>query len=306
MKINNPTKFFPELSGEQNYLNAKHRSTIVTRGDIIKLYAKDPKLIDSEDDPSFWHLNPVPGDNWWKMSFDAGQTFPIKMKFEGNSFSTSFHVENDFTQNAISSFIINENYDELKEGNIRLFETDNQGFQIENKNFKFKFDDSTSGLIIKFMGSPITGDELSSYDVTIKTGIDAQAYGVETLIFSSTVSAIPTVYNPSYGTCNYLDSEFSSIECLTRLSNVNKIKLKVISADPLLGGNIILKFKCGSTVFTQTIAVTTEEELVDIVLPNMMSGTLIIERLYDNANDTLKDNGIVISAIITEIKVETI
>lgn len=301
MKVNNPTKFFSELDGAENYLKAKQRATIVTRGDFIKLYAATDSV-----DPSDWHVTALEGDAWWKMSFDGGQTFPIKMKFEGNSFSTSFHGTTPFSQDDIETFLITENYNELKEGNVRLFENDSQGFKIENKNFKFKFDDSVSGLIVKFMDAPITDSDFASYDIIIKTGVDAQAYGIETPVFSTTVSAIPTVYDSNYGTCNYLDSEISSIECLTRLSDVNKMKLKVISADPLLGGNVVLKFMCGSTVFTQTVSVTTLEETVDIILPNTISGTLIIERLYEDGNDTLSDNGITISAIITEIKVETV
>lgn len=301
MKVNNPTKFFSELNGAENYLKAKQRATIVTRGDFIKLYA----ATDSAN-PADWHIEAEEGDAWWKMSFDAGQTFPIKMKFEGNSFSTSFHDTTSFVQDDVKTFLITENYNELKNGNVKLFENDSQGFKVENKNFKFKFDDSVSGLIVKFMDNPITNSDFSSYDVTIKTGVDVQAYGVETPVFSTTVSAIPTVYDSNYGTCNYLDSEISSIECLTRLSDVNKMKLKVVSADPLLGGNIVLKFMCGSTVFTQTISVANTEGTVDIILPNTISGTLIIERLYNDGNDTLADNGIVISAIITEIKVETV
>lgn len=300
MKINNVTKFFPELDGAENYLKAKQRATIVTRGDFIKLYA----ATDSAD-PSDWHVNPEAGDAWWKMSFDGGQSFPIKMKFEGNSFSTAFHSTTAFAQDELKAFAITENYDELKEGDVRLFENDNQGFKIENKNFKFAFH-PVSGLVVKFMEDPITNSDFESYDITIKTGIAAQAYGVETPVFSTTVSAIPTVYDSNYGTCNYLDSEISSIECITRLSDVSKIKLKVISADPLIGGNAVLKFKCGSTVFTQAVSVTTSEQSVEIILPNIISGVLTIERLYEDANDTLSDNGITISAIITEIKVETV
>lgn len=301
MKVNNPVKFFPEGIGEVNYSNAKQRSTIVTRGDFVKLYAAT-----DSDNPTDWHLTPVATDNWWKMSFDRGETFPIKMKFEGNSFSASFHDETAWAQNDEKTFLISENYDELKEGNVRLFENDADGFKIENKNFKYKFDDSTSGLIIKFTSTPSTGIDFESYDVTIKTGIDAQAYGVEKAVSSNLVSAIPSVYDSKYGTCNYLDSDISMIECITRLSDVNKMKLKLISADPLFGGNIVLRFICGQTGFTQTVKVTTSEEFVEIVLPSPISGTLTIERLYNDQNDTLKDNGIVISAILTGIKLETI
>ena len=298
MKLNNPIQFFPEADGSENFLKAKQRATIVTRGDFIKLYAET----DSEN-PDDWHIEPTSADTWWKMSFDRGLTFPIKMKFEGNSFSASFHETTPFVQDTEITFLIEDNYEELKEGNVRVFENDTDGFKVENKNFKFKFDDSTNALIIKFSAAPIA--DFESYDVTIKTGIDAQAYGVETPIYSSTVSAIPTVYDSTYGTCNYLDSDISSIECITRLSNVNKLKIKLISADPLYGGSIVLKFMCGSTVFTQAVSVTTSESVAEIIPPTTLNGTLIIERLYTDANDTLSDNGIVISAIITEINMET-
>ena len=299
MKVNNLTKFFAEIPGEENYSNAKQRSTIVTRGDIIKLYAAT-----DSDNPNDWHVTKENTDNWWKMSFDRGATFPLKTQFDGTSFSAEFHETSAWAADDVKTFLIQENYEELKNGTVKLFEKDSEGFLIENKSFKFKFDDSVSGLIIKFTSTPITDENFSGYDVTVKTGSDAQGGMIETPVYLTAVSAIPTVYDETYGTCNYLDSEINSIECITAMSDVIGLKLKVISADQLLGGNIVLKFICGGTAFTQTISVTTSKQWVDIVLPNPISGTLTIERMFNDVNDTLKDNGITISTIITDIKVE--
>ena len=66
MKVNNLTMFFPETPGAENYSKARQRSTILTQGDIIKLYAET-----NSENPSHWHMNATQNDKWWKMSFDA-------------------------------------------------------------------------------------------------------------------------------------------------------------------------------------------------------------------------------------------
>ena len=233
-----------------------------------------------------------------------GKTFPIKMQFGDNSITKTFQENEAWVANDIKSFEINENFNELKLGTVKLFERDTEEFLVENKSFKYKFDE-TSGLVIKFLSNPSTPSaNLMGYDVTVSTGSEGQGFGVEIPVYSTTISAIPTIYDETFGICNYLDAEFNYIECITTLSDVTKMKIKLVSADPIIGGNIVLNFICGDTSFNQTVAVTTSKEYVEIILPTTLSGNLRIERLFNDVNDTLKDNNVVISAIITEIKVE--
>lgn len=38
MKINNPQRFFPQLSNDPNYSEKKRLSTLMTRGDVIRKF----------------------------------------------------------------------------------------------------------------------------------------------------------------------------------------------------------------------------------------------------------------------------
>lgn len=338
MKVNNMTKFFAENEGDASFLAAKKRSTIVTRGDIIKLYAaKD------SDSPGDWHVDVTEQDKWWKMSFDAGNTFPVKMKFDETPPSFAENVteekiildhgptawieelieeKNEETDEVINSyyitklnvnrtFMINADiYEDLRDnGTVNVSLIDEDGFASVISNFKYKYDDSTNGIIIKiddkFIGL------YSGLQVTIKLGGSASnVASVPTPVYSMLISAIPSVYDSTYGVCNYLDDEIQTIECVTKLNDINVLKIKVVSSSPDKSGNIRIQLTCGSWSSGRlTIPATSTETWFEIPLDSKLNGTLVITRHYDDALDTLNDkiNGInAISAIITQIKVESI
>lgn len=331
MKINNITKFFGENNEDSSFSQAQHRSTIVTRKDIIKLYAES----DSEN-PQDWHRIPTETDEWWKMSFDGGYSFPIKMKFNENSPSAEFIIERTSAEsgqfvtytttkddqtfqrvliNITKSFEIDKDYIELKKGLVKAFAIDSNGYYNEISNFSYKFTDAaTTGekgtLDIKIEDEDASSD-ITGVIVQIKTGMGGLSTTILNPTQSTLVSAIPSVYDDTYGTCNYLDDDISSIECLTKVSDIGVIKLKVVSADKNVTGSAVVTITCES--FSQSFNidnVTGTEKLVTLELDSVISGTLLISRDLTSVNDTLKvtsgDETNVISLIITQIKVETI
>ena len=309
MKINNPTKFFQDLEEniENNSSNEKYKATLVSRGDIIKLYAETDSI-----NPSDWHFEPTETDKWWKMSFDFGKTYPIHMRMSydvDDIISMNFPINDAWEANTGLRFDISENYKTLKErGRVSVFEVDSSGYLTENRDFKYKFEDvtdTTGQFVINFNSAPILEDAFVSGNILIKVGGDIQIAAPEKQVYKTSISSIPSVNDSNYGICSYLDSNIDSIECLPRLLNVKKIRLKVVSADELYGGQVLLKFKCGEWTLEKVIDVTRFETYVDIDVIPPRSGSLSITRKWEAGADTLKVNDELISLIITEIIVET-
>lgn len=327
MKVNNLEKFYSEVQSDPNFEKAKRRSTIVTRGDILKLYSADG----SETN---WHAEPQDGDKWWKMTFDGGKTYPIQMKFDTSVPTAKFILnrsdfntsewgstlilnqqtnESYYSINFSKTFIINEDFDLLKEGNVKAQYEDQDGYLHDLENFGYKFNESASSLVVNVSGN--FAIEFDKIVISIKLGTsNATIPTIPTPIYSTQVSAIPSVYDNVYGMCNYLDNEVEKIECLTKLSDVDVIKIKAVTASSDITGDVVLKFNISpsfnssSTTIEKVVSISANEAWQEIVLENPVNGILTISREWNDSRDTLKDTlnlDDVISLIITEIKVET-
>ena len=120
-------------------------------------------------------------------------------------------------------------------------------------------------------------------------------------VYSSFESAIPTVSDEVYGTCNYLsktNSSLTNITLLSRFVNIKRICLYVVSMDGNIG-NVSLNVKFGQNEVDKVINVSSIENWVYIENTQNSSGEIIITRVSDN-NDTLND-----ICIVTGIRVET-
>ena len=128
-------------------------------------------------------------------------------------------------------------------------------------------------------------------------------------VYSSNITAIPTVLNDTYGICNYLsrsqDALTNSINVLSRFSNVSRISLYVVSADENIDGNVTFNTKIGNFISQTTCYVSTEPSWVYITNTGSSSGEISINRISNN--DTLIDpvTGNGIDCIILGIRVET-
>lgn len=304
MKINNPQRFFTELSSDINYSAKKRLSTLMTRGDVIRKYSTFDSAIESD-----WHIEETPDDTWIKFSYDAGFTYPLKFRYKNNliikqEVLTATSVIDGLVTFDLSTY--NEAmYDAMKNGRISLVSQDESGWTSNIYDFKFIFDDETKTLKMQ-INSELPIDSKSIIAII---GIDAtspMALAVASPVYSSTINAIPTIYDETFGVCNVLDESIPQITCTTKLENVNKVSIKVISSDPMITGNVKLAFACGSITWEEVIPVTSTETWVVLNPPSSLSGTLVVTRVTADSADTLKSDDLVISLCITNIKVEII
>lgn len=328
MKISNPMRFFPELMKNEDptaFNTLAWNSVLISRGDIIRKYAP----IDSQNE-SFWHTgNANNDDKWVKFSFDGGITYVLKFQFKNNlvlkirkdgQFNPLDEIEFDLTSYSVSVF------EAAKNGLLSLtsihVETDSSTndestwySNISNFSYSFIEEDDSKVLKIKLLADVPS----NSSGIMLTIGVDGSntnALAVSSPIFSSTTGAIPTVYDEEFGICNLLDNKISSITCLTKFEDVNSLSLKVVSADETVSGNIVLAFGCGSSNYddgtwpSQVIPVDNVEKWVTINVPRSITGTLVIKRIFDSVDDTLKSNSelndVIISAVITNIRMERI
>lgn len=305
MKINNPQRFFTELSSDINYSAKKRLSTLMTRGDVIRKYCSFDSSAESD-----WHIEENPlNDTWIKFSFDAGFTYPLKFRYKNNLIIKQEVLTATSVVDGLVTFdlsIYSESmYDAMKNGRISLVSQDESGWTSNIYDFKFIFDDQERTLKMQ-INSELPIDSKSIIAII---GIDAttpMALAVASPVYSSTINAIPTIYDETFGVCNVLDESIPQITCTTKLENVNKVSVKVISSDSNVTGNVKLAFACGSITWEEVIPVTSAEEWVVLNPPHSLSGTLVITRVIADSADTLKSDDLVISLCVTNIKVEIV
>lgn len=318
MKISNPTKFFPALNdldenSRSSYDQLAWDSILMSRGDIIRKFATFDSAIESD-----WHVgSPLEVDKWIKFSFNGGVTYPLKFQYKNDLIIKIAKDEKykalDTVEFALSSYSESV-YQAVKNGFLSLTSFHNELDSDQNiinvwysniLNFSYSFNDDTRILTIKLLSDiPSNSDGIM---LTIgMDGSNSNALAVSTPLFSSTTGAIPTVYTEEFGICNLLDSKIPAITCLTKFEDVNGLALKVITSDETKIGNVELLFSCGTTSWSQVISVSTTEEWISINVPNQLTGTLVIQRNFNSSNDTLKDDDLVISMCITNIKMERI
>lgn len=304
MKISNPQRFFSELKDDVNYSAKKRLSTLMTRGDVIRKFCSFDSSIESD-----WHTSEKPDDIWVKFSYDAGFTYPLKFKFKDN-----FLVKHEvFTTTAVqdNQIVIDlSNYttamfDSAINGHISVYSRNAEGWISNMPEFAYKFDATNRNLLIKF--STDVPDDSENIVVMIQVdGSSAMALAVASPVYSSPVSAIPSIYDEELGVCNVLDEAIPQITCSSKFEDINRFSLKVVSADSNVVGKVKLSFSCNTTQWEETIDVTGTETWVSLTPPERLTGTMIITRLTSDPSDTLKDEDLVISLYITNIKVEIV
>ena len=312
MKINNPMKYFPELNKVDAvlYNDLMFKSTLMTRGDIIRKYAPFDSSVETD-----WHTGEIDevNDKWVKFSFNGGLTYPLKFSFK-NEFIIKLTKDGVFGINDNLDFDLSSYstavYEAASNGVISLNSVDEKGWRTNIIAFKYQYNDETKHLVINLLAD-LPAD---SKGVVLTIGVDgsnSNALAVSSPVYSTLINAIPTVYDETYGICNLLDENIPSVTCLTKLEDINVLSLKVVTSDlSVTNKTVDLRFNCGNTEFTQTIPVKNTEEWVSINLPNQLSGTLIITRQYNSTNDTLNEtmDGVksILSVCITNIKVERV
>lgn len=115
------------------------------------------------------------------------------------------------------------------------------------------------------------------------------------------VAAKPLLYSDSLGYYHLLDDDYL-IEPCYRAENLTAVILKVRSANPEISGNAAVKITVGENVKDAVVPVGTEDANVVITLDAPASGVIKIERNAASSNDTLKDGGATVSAIVRDIQ----
>lgn len=304
MKINSPQRFFPELKDDLNYSAKKRLSTLMTRGDVIRKYCSFDSSIESD-----WHIEETSNDIWIKFSYDGGLTYPLKFKYKNNllvkqEVLTSTSVINGRIEYDLSTYT-DPLYGAVKNGHISIFSRNDEGWMRSLYDFEYLFDDSRRFLIVQLY-SDVPEDSQNVVAMIEVDGTSAMALAIASPVYSSPITAIPSVYIEEFGVCNLLDEGIPQITCTTKFEDVNRLSLKIRSADSAITGVVKLAFNCGSTSWEETFEVSGVETWVSITPPERLSGTMVITRLIDDAADTLKSDDLVISLCITNIKAEII
>ena len=335
MKINNPTKFFPSMVNMKDsteYNQMVYNSVLISRGDIIKKYAP----IGDEQNEDIWHKEQNTDDKWVKFSFDGGITYPLKLQFKNDLVIKLVKTEEDLNGNLeplqiiefdLSEYEYSQEYVEAaRNGLLSLASyytettTNADGEIITNEwyanipNFSYSFDDNFKVKIKILSDVPL---KYSGIILTIGVdGSNSNALAVSTPTFSSNISAIPTVYDEDNGICNYLDENFPAITCLTKFENINSLSLKIKIVSPIPGapaGNtrqIKLRFKCGKTEVIKPITLPSDaSEKWEDILVEPLTGTLVIERIFDNEDELyelINDTKRYLTVCITNIRMERI
>lgn len=171
--------------------------------------------------------------------------------------------------------------------------------------FRYIFDDKARTLSVQIL-CETPGDSENIIAMIEVDGTNAMALAVASPVYSSSINAIPSVYDEEFGVCNLLDESIPQITCTTKFEDVNRLSLKLVSADSNVTGNVVLAFQCGEVSWEETITVTDKESWIELTPENRLTGTMVITRVYGSSFDTLKNDDLVISLCITNIKAEVI
>jgi len=297
MKINNPTKYFPETGSAWNINNletVRNRATLVSRGDIIKKYADK----DSNDETQ-WHFNEdTEHDSWVKFSFDGGGSWPLKFRYK-NTLLMKFYKEGvperceklmfDFgSYSAID-------YSSIRNGRISLYFIDDEGYATNLPFYKYKFDDDTATLSVYITVTP-PSDTVKTMLLIELDGHSAMAMAVPTPVFSSTVGVTPMAIDDHlgyyYSILSKVNAANSSINTTSSLNGVKNIKLKLKSADSSLSpADVHLRLTAsGQTEPTDCIfRVGPDAAWFEVTLARSFSGILNIARINDSDDKLAAD-----------------
>ena len=304
MKINTPTKFFAESPGDINYQIMKYRSTLMTRGDVVRKYAAYDSINESD-----WHIEEdVEKDSWVKFSFDGGFTYKLKFRYKntllmkflrdskpeiGNAFEMDFGMYSQL------------DYSSIRNGRISVYAANDEGYLTTIPSFRYRFNDNTQILsVVVLMRVP--EDTVKTVIMVELDGHSAMAMAVPTPVFSSFVGFASSSYSEELGWYSVLNSDGSELTVASNFDNVSKLYLKVKSADENVSGNCVVRFQCGSDEpFTRTIHATGNSTWVQIPIDSALNGTLKLSRVVTDSADTLKDGNTAIDLIITNIRIES-
>ena len=285
MKINNPTKFFTGSSDTDKY-----NATLVARGDIITKFAA------ADIDENGWHSTKDENDSWVKYSFDGGNTWPLKFKYKNNLIlkKTIPHTEgNDVV--STYTFDNSDEYASSKNGRVSFYAITEDDAYTTIPFFRYKFNDLDKTLSISSL-------------MALPSDTNRKMAMIELNPDSIMGVSVPTFVDVSYIDISnpiMLGSEnLSAVVPGGNIENISKMYLKISSADDNRTGNVMLKFTFGeSASVTDIVSVDGEDTWKEINLNGQKSGELTIERLCDNDADTLKENDLVITCTISNIKV---
>lgn len=108
-----------------------------------------------------------------------------------------------------------------------------------------------------------------------------------------------TFMNETYGRCVQLDSATPTMNFAAPVWDVKKIRLRVVSANPDVTGEIILIAKFGNTELDYVgIEVGATPAMAEITFLDPQSGPFSLRRDYGSDNDTLKDGEPVTALIL--------
>lgn len=108
-----------------------------------------------------------------------------------------------------------------------------------------------------------------------------------------------TFMNETYGRCVQLDATTPTMNFAAPVWDVKKIRLRVVSANPDVTGNIVLVPRVNSVELeAHTVAVGGTPSAVEITLPSAQSGLFSLRRDYSSDNDTLQDGEPVTALIL--------
>lgn len=300
MKVSNPSKYFPNVSDTSTYNKLQAAAKLVSRGDILVKYA----LTDSESEAD-WSNTMLPESKWYKVSFDCGLTYPIKMSIDTSLSYSVIVAKNEILGSTYSITFEDESSYLACQGSPLVVTVTTASGQLKTiDEVLYKFNNGKCDV-------DVTSLNLDSTDVGVKftfmLAANVNALGVPVPVYITYASAIPTILDDTYGFVNYLDDNYTNFTINTKLVNVNKISLEVVSASAFTTGNIVLRIEnaINGSSFDRVITVNTSPSWIEIVPDAVLNGEIKITRLINDSRDTLKSSeDVAITTIVNNIKLE--
>ena len=306
MKIFEPSKFFAGTSSDPNYSENYNNSLLMARGDILCQYSKEE--VPTENSwISYKEILDSSIYKWIRLSFDKGLTWAITFQINNESILTfSFLLNNEnltdnlensnnevFNKRYTYQLQSKEEYESIKNNNVSVYLNENKTNISILAPIVYREENNFYYLDILFTDSFVTQQLNKTCIVKVlKSTIQNNILGASSIY--TTPSAQVTISDPIYGQIGILnESTTFSLNCY---KEVHKLRLRIISSDASVAGNIVIN------AFNETFIIHVNETLtwVDLIPKTKYEGLITLIRNTNSELDTLKKNDEIISAKIID------
>ena len=292
MKIYEPCRFFAGNIADPGYSENYRNALLMARGDVICQYSKE-NIPGENSWISYTNITDISSYKWVRLSFDKGLTWAIRFQINTESIlSFSFEINNtnlidnldDETFNKRYSYQLPDKttYDLIKNNMVSIYINNGTSSSSLLAPVIYREESNNYYLDILFNDSFISINENKTCQVSVlKSSIQNSISSGND--YYSTPSALSVETDETYGQVGVLDDTHTF--SLVGYKEVKKLKLRVISADPYITGNIVIN------AFNETFIVYISNELtwIELTPTQIYNGLVTLTRDTNNQLDTLKE-----------------